>query len=169
MSDKVLIIMGSDSDLPIMKKATDVLEQFGVSYKVVVSSAHRVPERTAIYAREAENSGVEVIIAAAGLAAHLPGVVASHTTLPVIGVPIGGGPLKGIDALYSIVQMPSGIPVACMAIDGAKNAALYAIQILALKEEALSTKLKQYRAEMASEVEQKDIRLAELGVDEYLK
>lgn len=162
-----MIIVGSDSDLPIMKKAVDVLRNFGVDFEIAISSAHRVPERTAEYAKKASESGVEVIIAGAGLAAHLPGVIASFTILPVIGVPISGGPLKGVDALYSIVQMPGGIPVATMAIDGTKNAALFAVQILALKYDDLALKLKEYRINMAKEVEEKDINLSRIGIDNY--
>lgn len=167
MEKKVMIMMGSDSDLPIMKKAVDVLKEFEVDYEVIISSAHRVPERTAEYAKRASERGIEVIIAGAGLAAHLPGVIASFTTLPVIGVPISGGPLKGLDALYSIVQMPGGIPVATMAIDGTKNAALFAIQILALKYDDLALKLQDYRIKMAKEVEEKDINLSKHGIDNY--
>ncbi len=167
LAGKVLIIMGSDSDLPLMKKAVDILKEFEVGYEVVISSAHRVPEKTAKIAKEAESNGFEVIIAGAGLAAHLPGVIASFTTLPVIGVPIKSGALNGVDALYSIVQMPSGIPVASMAIDGAKNAAIYAVQILALKNKELAQKLKEFRDKMKNEVEEKDKKLANVGIENY--
>lgn len=156
MAGKVLIIMGSDSDLPLMKKAIDLLQEFDVEYEVKISSAHRAPERTANIAKEAEKKGFKVIIAGAGLAAHLPGVIASFTTIPVIGVPIKSGALNGLDALYAIVQMPAGIPVASMAIDGAKNAAIYAVQILALNNKELAEKLKKYRGKMAKSVEEKD-------------
>ncbi len=165
---KVLIIMGSDSDLSTMKKAVDVLKEFAVEYEIAISSAHRVPERTASYAKEAEQRGIKVIIAGAGLAAHLPGVIASLTNLPVIGVPIGGGPLNGVDALYSIVQMPGGIPVASMAIDGAKNAGIFAVQILALEDRDLAQKLKDYRGEMARQINEKDSKLQEIGIEGYL-
>ncbi|MEW6623711.1 MAG: 5-(carboxyamino)imidazole ribonucleotide mutase [Bacillota bacterium] len=169
MPPKVLIIMGSDSDLPVMKKAADALEEFGVEYEMVISSAHRVPDKTAEYAKEAEERGIEVIIAGAGMAAHLPGVIASHTTLPVIGVPIASGPLNGVDALYAIVQMPSGIPVASMAVDGTKNAAIFAVQIIARKERDLALKLKKYKEDMARQVIEKNEQLSRIGVKEYLK
>jgi phosphoribosylaminoimidazole carboxylase PurE protein len=154
MKPKVLIIMGSDSDLPLMEEAGKVLEQFNISYEMTVSSAHRSPDRTVRLVRNAEKKGVEIIIAGAGAAAHLAGVIASHTILPVIGVPIDSSPLKGIDALYSTVQMPPGIPVATMAIGraGAKNAAIFAVQILSIKDPLIASSLKDYRKEMASDV-----------------
>jgi 5-(carboxyamino)imidazole ribonucleotide mutase len=157
----VLLIMGSDSDLPVMQEAADVLGTFGVTYEMRISSAHRSPARTMNLASEAANRGIKIIIAGAGMAAHLAGVVAAKTTLPVIGVPMPGGALNGVDALYSTVQMPAGIPVATMAIGkaGAKNAGLFAIQILALGDERLSMALKDYRKEMDSEVERKDAAL----------
>jgi phosphoribosylaminoimidazole carboxylase PurE protein len=157
MKAKVLILMGSDSDLPVMEKAGKLLKEFNIPYKMTVSSAHRTPERTLKLIKDAEKSGVEVIIAGAGAAAHLAGVVASHTILPVIGVPIDSSPLKGIDALYSTVQMPPGIPVATMAVGkgGAKNAAIFAAQILGLGDSATAGLLKAYRKKMASEVEKK--------------
>jgi 5-(carboxyamino)imidazole ribonucleotide mutase len=157
----VLLIMGSDSDLPVMQEAADVLGKFGVAYEMRISSAHRSPARTMNLASEAANRGIKIIIAGAGMAAHLAGVVAAKTTLPVIGVPMPGGALNGVDALYSTVQMPTGIPVATMAIGkaGAKNAGLFAIQILALGDERLSTAIKDYRKEMDSEVERKDAAL----------
>lgn len=162
MSDPtVLIVMGSDSDLPTMQETADILSDFGVPFEMRISSAHRSPERTARLAAEAAGRGVRLIIAAAGMAAHLAGVVAAETVLPVIGVPMGGGPLSGMDALYATVQMPGGIPVATMAIGkaGAKNAALFAVQILSLGDPALRTKFVAYRALMAAEVEQKDAEL----------
>lgn len=156
---RVGIIMGSDSDLPIMEKCAEALEEFGVGYEMVVSSAHRHPEKTAGYARGAAEKGLKVIIAAAGGAAHLPGVVASMTELPVVGVPIAIEPLKGIDSLYSIVQMPQGLPVATVTINGAYNAGLLAVQILALSDEKLAKKMSEYRRGLAAKVEEKDSRL----------
>jgi len=154
MKPKVLIVMGSDSDLSLMEEATKVLEHFNISYQMTISSAHRTPERTVSIVRSAEKNGVEVIIAGAGAAAHLAGVIASHTVLPVIGVPIDSSPLKGIDALFSTVQMPPGIPVAAMAIGkaGAKNAAIFAVEILGIKDPVITSSLKDYRKKMASEV-----------------
>ena len=146
----VTIVMGSDSDLPIMEEAVKVFRDFEVGYEVIVSSAHRTPQRTAQLARKAADRGVEVIIAGAGHAAHLAGVIAGHTILPVIGVPIDSSPLKGFDSLLSTVQMPPGIPVATMAVgkSGAKNAALFAIHLLALKYPELKKKLIAYREGM---------------------
>jgi len=154
MKPKVLIVMGSDSDLSLMEEAAKVLEHFNISYQMTISSAHRTPERTVSIVRSAEKNGVEVIIAGAGAAAHLAGVIASHTVLPVIGVPIDSSPLKGIDALFSTVQMPPGIPVAAMAIGkaGAKNAAIFAVEILGIKDPVITSSLKDYRKKMASEV-----------------
>lgn len=148
----VLIILGSKSDIETVSGCGEILKKFGIPFKQEISSAHRQPDRTLRLVREAEESGVKVIIAAAGMAAHLPGVVASHTTLPVIGIPIPGSALSGVDSLYSIVQMPAGVPVACVAIGshGAKNAALLAVEILALSDKALTEKLKAYRKELAS-------------------
>jgi phosphoribosylaminoimidazole carboxylase PurE protein len=131
-----------------MKKAVEVLEQLGIEYEVVVSSAHRDPDRTADYARQAAGRGLKVLIAGAGLAAALPGVLAAQTTLPVIGVPIASGPLNGVDSLYSIVQMPSGIPVATVGIDNARNGALLAARVLALSDEAIRARLETLRTEM---------------------
>jgi len=151
------ILMGSDSDLPVMQEAADILKKFGVPYEMTVSSAHRTPARTAKYARSAEGRGIKIIIAGAGSAAHLAGFIAAETTLPVIGVPIDAGPLKGLDALLSTVQMPGGVPVASMAIGkaGAKNAGVFAAEVLALFDEALAGKIKEYRKEMVKQVEQK--------------
>lgn len=158
---QVLIVMGSDSDLAVMEEAARVLEEFGVSHEMHVSSAHRCLQRTATLAAEAAGRGIKVIIAGAGMAAHLAGVIAAETILPVIGVPVGGGALNGVDALYSTVQMPSGIPVATMAIGraGAKNAGLFAVQVLALADAALAVQLHGYREKMAQEVEAKDTAL----------
>ncbi|HHU31426.1 MAG: 5-(carboxyamino)imidazole ribonucleotide mutase [Zhaonellaceae bacterium] len=166
---KVGIIMGSDSDLLIMKQAADILDEFGIGYEVTISSAHRLPQATVEYALSAEKRGLEVIIAGAGAAAHLPGIIAAHTILPVIGVPIKSAALGGVDALYSIVQMPKGIPVATMAIDGAKNAGILAAQILALQDPELRKKLNKFKETMAYEVQQKGEKLKELGIEAYLK
>ncbi len=144
----VRIILGSKSDLDICQGIKTVLEQFGVEYDFHISSAHRNPEATAELAKKAETDGVRVIIACAGMAAHLPGVISSHTILPVIGVPIQSGALGGLDALYSIVQMPPGVPVASMAINGVKNAALFAIQILATSDMRLRKLLHEYKEGM---------------------
>ena len=144
----VRIVLGSKSDLEICQGIKTVLEQFGVEYDFHISSAHRNPEATAELAKKAETDGVRVIIACAGMAAHLPGVISSHTILPVIGVPIQSGALGGLDALYSIVQMPPGVPVASMAINGVKNAALFAIQILATNDMRLRKLLHEYKEGM---------------------
>ncbi|MGB7061229.1 MAG: 5-(carboxyamino)imidazole ribonucleotide mutase [Candidatus Zixiibacteriota bacterium] len=144
---KVLILMGSARDQEVMLKGAKLLEDFDISYQMEVSSAHRNPEKTKRLAQEAEKKGVKVIIAGAGMAAHLPGVIASHTTLPVIGVPLSASSLSGLDSLLSMIQMPSGIPVATMAIGeaGSKNAAILAIQILALSDEKLKNKLEEFK------------------------
>jgi len=157
MKAKVLILMGSDSDLPVMEAATKVLDEFNIPYHMTVSSAHRTPDRTVKLIRSAEKGAVEVIIAGAGAAAHLAGVIAAHTTLPVIGIPIDSSPLKGIDALYSTVQMPPGIPVATMAVgmSGAKNAGIFAAQILGLKDKNIALALKDFKKKMAAEVVKK--------------
>lgn len=141
----VAILMGSESDLPVMEKAMEVLKEMRVPYEVEISSAHRLPEKTANYARKARKRGIEVLIAGAGLAAHLAGALASHTTLPVIGVPIKSGALEGVDALYSTVQMPPGVPVATVGIDGAKNAAYLACEILSIKYPEIARKLEDFR------------------------
>jgi len=160
-SPKVLIMMGSDSDLQVMQEAADILAKFGVPYEMRISSAHRSPVRTMSLASEAAGRGIRIIIAGAGMAAHLAGVVASKTTLPVIGVPMPGGALNGVDALYSTVQMPGGIPVATMAIGkaGAVNAGLFCIQILALNDEHLARALNDYRAAMDRDVAARDAAL----------
>jgi phosphoribosylamine--glycine ligase len=154
---QVLIIMGSDSDLPIMENAAKTLAEFQVPYKMTVASAHRSPERAMKLAAEAENDGFRVIIAGAGHAAHLAGVLAAHTTLPVIGVPIDSSCLKGMDSLLSTVQMPPGIPVATMAIgkSGAKNAAIFAAQILAVSDKEVAYRLRILKENMAKKVEEK--------------
>lgn len=150
------IIMGSDSDFPVMEKAVEVCKEFAVPYEVNIVSAHRTPARMKEYAESAAGRGIKVIIAGAGGSAHLPGMTAAFSTLPVIGVPVQTKTLKGIDSLLSIVQMPGGIPVATVAIDGAKNAGLLAVQILALNDKVLAKKLSNYRKNMEKEVLTKD-------------
>ena len=166
---QVAIIMGSDSDLPVMKDAAVILDQFGVSYQITVVSAHRTPERMFTYAQEAAANGFKVIIAGAGGAAHLPGMVASLTHLPVIGVPVKSSNLNGEDSLLSIVQMPPGVPVATVAINGAKNAGLLAVQILATNDGALADKMIAYKLQMRNEVQAKADKLEKDGFAEYLK
>lgn len=159
------ILMGSDSDLPVMEKVTQVLDEMDVPYEIDISSAHRLPDKTAEYARSARTRGIEVIIAGAGMAAHLAGVVASHTTLPVIGVPLSSGALNGVDALYATVQMPPGIPVATVAIDGGKNAAYLACSILSVKFPEIGDMLETYREEMRKQLQEKSKNLQKnLGV-----
>jgi 5-(carboxyamino)imidazole ribonucleotide mutase len=162
---KVLILMGSDSDLGVVQDGVRFLKEMGIPFRVDVSSAHRNPEKTATLARNARGEGIEVIIAVAGLAAHLPGVIASHTTLPVIGVPIGTGPLSGIDALLSIVQMPKGIPVATVSVDGARNAAILASEILSIKYDDIRERLDGMKEEIKKENEEKAARLKTLLQD----
>lgn len=158
---KVAMIMGSNSDWPVLEPAEKVLKEFGIEVEVVVASAHRTPELVKKFASGARDRGVEAIIAAAGAAAHLGGVIAAYTTLPVIGIPINATPLNGMDSLLSFVQMPSGIPVATMAINGAKNAAIFAVEILAGKYPELVTKLADYRKKMQEEVKAKGEKLAQ--------
>jgi len=150
--NKVAVIMGSISDFDVVKKSVDMLKKFGVESDVLVISAHRTPELAAQYATNAKKNGVKVIIAAAGKAAHLGGVLAAFTTLPVIGLPIKSSTMDGMDSLLSMVQMPSGVPVACVAINGAENAALLAIQMLALSDDSLAAKLDDYKKEMENAV-----------------
>ena len=157
---KVAVMMGSDSDWPILKPAADILKQFGIEAEVVVASAHRTPAKVRDFVLSAPEKGISVFIVAAGAAAHLAGVVASYTTLPVIGVPINATALNGMDALLSTVQMPSGVPVATMAINGAKNEAIFAVQIFAVGNEELAGKLAAYREKMVEEVEKKAARVA---------
>ncbi len=149
------ILMGSESDMPVMEKAAEVLKEMGVSYEMEISSAHRLPDKTANYAKTARGRGIEVLIAGAGMAAHLAGVLASHTTLPVIGVPIKSAALNGADALYSTVQMPPGVPVATVGIDGAKNAAYLACEILSIKYPEITKKLEDFRKRMRKSLEEK--------------
>jgi len=152
------LIMGSDSDLPVLEGAARTLKQFKIPYELLVSSAHRSPKKTAEFARRAEDRGFKVLIAGAGAAAHLAGVLAAETILPVIGIPIDSSPLKGLDSLLAMVQMPSGVPVATMAIGaaGAKNAAILAAQILALSNPALAEALKAFKQRLEAEIQEKD-------------
>ncbi len=157
---KAAILMGSDSDWPVLKPAVELLHQFGIEPVVEVASAHRTPDKVRHFVKDAAENGVGVFIVAAGAAAHLAGVVASYTTRPVIGVPINATPLNGMDALLSTVQMPSGVPVATMAVNGAKNAAILAVEIFAVADAALQQKLTAYREEMVQGVEKKAARVA---------
>jgi len=149
------ILMGSESDLSVMEKAAEVLKELEIPYEMEISSAHRLPEKTAKYAKRSRGRGIEVLIAGAGMAAHLAGALASHTTLPVIGVPIKSGALNGADALYSTVQMPPGVPVATVGIDGAKNAAYLACEILSIKYPEIATKLEDFRRKTRKSLEEK--------------
>ena len=166
---QVGIVMGSDSDLPVMSKAAEMLEKFGISYEVTVISAHRMPDTFFEYAKTAEEKGFKVIIAGAGGAAHLPGMCAAIFPLPVIGVPIHTKTLSGVDSLYSIVQMPSGIPVATVAINGAQNAGILAAKMLATSDAELLQKIKDYAAELKDGVEKKKEKIETIGYAEYLK
>ena len=161
--------MGSDSDLKTLKPAIDVLNEFGIETEICILSAHRTPIEMMEYAKKAEAENIKVIIAGAGGAAHLPGMIASLTCIPVVGIPVESKTLKGIDSLLSIVQMPAGIPVATVAINGAKNAGLLAIQILSLFDEALRLKMKKFRDELHSQVRTKNNKLSSIGTDNYLK
>ncbi|MCC7297644.1 MAG: 5-(carboxyamino)imidazole ribonucleotide mutase [Bacteroidia bacterium] len=165
---KVGIIMGSDSDLEVMQEAARILEYFEISYELSIVSAHRTPQRMVEYAAKAHERGIRIIIAGAGGAAHLPGMVASITHLPVIGVPVKSSNLSGLDSLYSIVQMPPGVPVGTMAINGAKNAGIFALQILAAQDENLAEKIKDYKLAVREEVEEKAKRLEKIGYETYL-
>lgn len=165
----VAIFLGSDSDLETMSKAAKTLEEFNVLYEITISSAHRSPELTIENIRKFQKNGAKVIIAAAGLAAHLAGVIAAHFPLPVIGVPIKSGELKGVDALFSTVQMPPGIPVATVGIDNAKNAALLAIQILATSDKSLEEKIINYKKSLSDEIIKKAEKLERIGWEEYLR
>lgn len=156
---QVMIITGSDSDLPVMKEAAFVLEEFGIEYEMTISSAHRSPNRTEELIVDASTNGVKVIIAGAGMSAHLAGVIASRFILPVIGVPLESGVLGGVDALLSTMQMPPGIPVATVAINGAKNAGILAVQILATSDKALEGKLLEYKKKLALGVKEKALKL----------
>ena len=164
---QVSIVMGSDSDMPVMKKAADILDQLGISFEMRIISAHREPDEFFEYAKTAEERGVKVIIAGAGMAAHLPGMCAAIFPMPVIGIPMHTTSLGGRDSLYSIVQMPSGIPVATVAINGGANAGLLAAKILATSDSSLLAKLKDYSADMKNAVIEKDKRLNEVGYKNY--
>ncbi|MFA5859923.1 MAG: 5-(carboxyamino)imidazole ribonucleotide mutase [Elusimicrobiota bacterium] len=166
---RVVIILGSDSDLKIAADATATLEQFGIPNYITIASAHRTPARVVELIQKYETSGAKVFIAIAGQAAHLPGVIASYTTLPVIGVPIKSAAVEGLDALLSIVQMPAGIPVATVGINNAKNAALLAVSILAVDDKKLAIKLADYRKKIGKQVEEKAINLDKLGYVKYIK
>lgn len=158
---KVAVIMGSDSDFPVVKKCVLMLKKFGIEADVNVISAHRTPEEAAEFAKNAEKNGIEVIIAAAGKAAHLAGVLAAFSTIPVIGIPMKSSTMDGLDSLLSVVQMPKGIPVATVAIDGAENAGILAAQILSLKHEEIKPLLSAYKKEMADEVNKKNAAIKE--------
>jgi len=166
---QVGIVMGSDSDMPVMKKAAEILEKLGISYEMRIISAHREPDVFFSYAKSAEEKGFKVIIAGAGMAAHLPGMCAAIFPMPVIGIPMHTTSLGGRDSLYSIVQMPSGIPVATVAINGGANAGLLAAKILATSDSALLAKLKDYAADLGEQVMKKDARLQEIGCQAYLQ
>lgn len=165
---RVAVVMGSDSDFPVLKGCIRTLKEFGIKVEVMVCSAHRTPDRAAQFAKNADENGIDVIIAAAGKAAHLPGVLAAFTPLPVIGVPIRSSTMDGLDSLFSIVQMPSGIPVATVAIDGAENAALLAVQILSTAHPGLREKIREYKVKLAVKVEEKDRELQKKLAEEGL-
>ena len=166
---QVAIVMGSDSDLPIMKDAAKILDEFGISYEIKVLSVHRTPLKALEYAESLKQRNVKVIIGGAGGAAHLPGIFAAMVPVPVIGVPIHTKTLSGVDSLYSIVQMPSGIPVATVAINGAKNAGILAATILAASDEEMRKKITNYKKTLADQVTAKDEKLQNLGYEQYLK
>ena len=166
--NKVGVIMGSDNDLPVMREASEILLSFGIEVETTIVSAHRTPDRLVEYAKSAQTNGIVVIIAGAGGAAHLPGMVASFTHLPVIGVPVKSNAMSGIDSLYSIVQMPPGVPVATVAINGAKNAGILAAQIIGIHNKNISDKVIQYKKELELMVLEKANQLEELGIDAFL-
>ncbi|MCI9065114.1 MAG: 5-(carboxyamino)imidazole ribonucleotide mutase [Lachnospiraceae bacterium] len=166
---QVGIVMGSDSDMPVMAKAADILEELGISYEMTIISAHREPDVFFEYAKSAEEKGFKVIIAGAGKAAHLPGMCAAIFPMPVIGVPMKTSDLGGVDSLYSIVQMPSGIPVATVAIGGGQNAGILAAKILAVSDPAILERVKKYAQSLKESVQEKDARLQEVGYKTYLK
>ena len=163
------IVMGSDSDLPVMKNAATVLDELGIPWEIIISSAHRAPEKTAAYARDAASRGLQVIIAGAGGAAHLAGVIAGHSPLPVIGVPVASGAMQGVDALYATVQMPPGIPVATVAINGARNAGILAAQIIGSGQPDIRAGIVAFKEQMARQVDHKSQQLQELGIAGYLE
>lgn len=158
-SPKVAVVMGSDSDFPVLEKGLKILKDFGIETEVMICSAHRTPDKAAEFAKNADSDGIDVIIAAAGKAAHLPGVLAAFTVLPVIGIPIKSSFMDGLDSLLSIVQMPVGIPVATVAVDGSENAALLALQIIAVSNSEIKAKLIEFKKELANKVEQKNEEL----------
>ena len=164
---QVSIVMGSDSDMPVMKKAADVLKELGIEFEMRIISAHREPEEFFEYAKTAEDRGVKVIIAGAGMAAHLPGMCAAIFPMPVIGIPMHTESLGGRDSLYSIVQMPSGIPVATVAINGGKNAGILAAKMLAMSNPAILERLKKFTTDMKEQVVAKDAKLADVGYENY--
>ncbi len=166
---QVGIVMGSDSDMPVMAKAADILEELGISYEMTIISAHREPDVFFEYAKSAEEKGFKVIMAGAGKAAHLPGMCAAIFPMPVIGVPMKTSDLGGVDSLYSIVQMPSGIPVATVAIGGGQNAGILAAKILAVSDPAILERVKKYAQSLKESVQEKDARLQEVGYKTYLK
>jgi 5-(carboxyamino)imidazole ribonucleotide mutase len=166
---KVGIVMGSDSDMPIMSKAAEVLEQLGIDYEMTIISAHREPDVFFEYAKGAEARGFKVIIAGAGKAAHLPGMCAALFPMPVIGIPMKTSDLGGVDSLYSIVQMPSGIPVATVAINGGANAGILAAKILATSDDEILERLKKYSEDLKDQVVEKDARLQEVGYKAYME
>ena len=166
---KVAIVMGSDSDMPIMKKAAEFLDQMGIDFEMTIISAHREPDIFFEWAKGAKDRGVKVIIAGAGKAAHLPGMCAALFPMPVIGIPMKTSDLGGVDSLYSIVQMPTGIPVATVAINGGANAGILAAKILATSDDALLARLKEYSKNLKEQVEAKDKKLQKVGYKEYMK
>lgn len=165
----VSIVMGSDSDMPVMAKAADILTEFGIDFEMTIISAHREPDTFFEYAKTAEERGIKVIIAGAGMAAHLPGMCAAIFPMPVIGIPMHTTSLGGKDSLYSIVQMPSGIPVATVAINGGANAGLLAVKMLSISDPVLLTKMKDYSKKLKEQVEAKDAKLQETGYKNYSK
>ena len=166
---KVGIVMGSDSDMPVMAKAAEILEKLGIDYEMTIISAHREPDVFFEYAKSAESKGFKVIIAGAGKAAHLPGMCAAIFPMPVIGIPMKTSDLGGVDSLYSIVQMPSGIPVATVAINGGANAGILAAKILAVSDSSLLERVKAYAKELKEQVQEKDAKLQEVGYQAYMK
>lgn len=166
---KVGIVMGSDSDMPVMAKAAEILEKLGIDYEMTIISAHREPDVFFEYAKSAESKGFKVIIAGAGKAAHLPGMCAAIFPMPVIGIPMKTSDLGGVDSLYSIVQMPSGIPVATVAINGGANAGILAAKILAVSDSGLLERVKAYSVELKEQVQEKDAKLQEVGYKAYMK
>ncbi|NMB41701.1 MAG: 5-(carboxyamino)imidazole ribonucleotide mutase [Firmicutes bacterium] len=166
---KVSVVLGSDSDLPVMSQCFHALEKFQLPFEVLISSAHRLPEETADFAKNAAAKGIDVIIAGAGGAAHLAGIIAALTPLPVIAVPLCSSPLQGVDALFAAVQMPRGIPVATVAVDGAYNAGVLAAQIIGIKDPSIRKKIIAYKEELATRVKAKNQQLQQIGYEEVLR